>query len=245
MAGLILKRSTLVLQLPPLCRGFLYLRVIMESSVDYSQRAAQPVPAPFHADPDVRLFVLTCYVYENSPHGDPEDGIYHEFRLVVPAHTFLSRLPVPGPTPAPALDMPPPGACRERFVLPWYAWGAEARFMEHPPADLCGSRYLTVEAVPGTMAHDAQRMAAVVYDFAPVPALLADVRQHADGAVCSVPEPMHAPHMVAAQSRPVDAAAPCRRVVSSVVVGDDENVRMFEDGLVVYGVPGEGPGATL
>lgn len=212
--------ASLVLQLPPLANGHIYHRICMYTSTDALRPTWPSFFTPFCVDPDRHLIELTCFI--GSKYIDDEEQ-WSEYTLIVPVRTILSRLPRGDPL----------APIAERYMLPWRAWGTDTRFMDTQPEDMYNSKYVTREQV--RTADGAAQTVAVVYDFAPVPALLEDLRREQEGGgdvVCTVPKPGPVPDMIDADQ--LVPAVPCRRVVSNVVIGEDEDVRLYEDGLIVF-----------
>lgn len=217
--------ATLLLQLPSLVDDWVYTSTYTLCVGNTLRPSSQPSQAhvPFHLHRDLRLITLALQVCRYVSVDRPTVLHTQEYDLAIPARTLLSRLPRAR-------------ACRPPAVHPWASWGAETRFMGAPLMSLYCSRYLAVENVPVDDGGSARVI--VVYDFAPVPALVVDAREaraRAPGSVpFSVPEPMPLPEVFA--DRTVQAAAPCRRVVSNVVVAGEQDVRLYEDGFLVFDV---------
>ena len=114
-------------------------------------------------------------------------------------------------------------------VLPWSAWGCNTRYMgsgkQNRIVSICDSRCARVETVGN------QRVV-VIYDFASVPALLEDVVS--SGTLPPPPVSLEAsvPSGIVWDSVMV-TSAPCRRVVTDIVMGEQDRVWLYRDGLVV------------
>lgn len=220
-----LEHASLLLQLPQVKAGSpVDYRVVHSMSSTGTQAGRlQPAGAPFYVDYTKRLFVLNMFI------GKPWDAEnWTKSTLLIPAPAILSRI----------LRAPASGAMGECVMLPWSVWGQDARFMEEPMEDICGTRYLTSTHID---TEGGRKRFCTVYDFTSIPALLEDVREGRTGNGAmpyGVPDPAPVPVPEVGElldSQGILTAAPCRRTVTNIELPNDRIVRLYEDGLLVYG----------
>lgn len=189
--------------------------------------SATPPPAdvPFRTKSAVTAFML---IVEPSITTLTPGLKVATFAVAFPASTIYSLLQSPS-----GLHLTQPAASSHRSIVtvPWSLWGPHTRvFSLSPPfrlLDVCDSRI----AIAEPSSADKDKSAVVVYDFAARRrALDLHVQQDSSTTMSSmIPENVPLP-----PQRDVLPAAPCRSVVSELVVRDGEQVGLYEDGLFVY-----------
>ncbi|EKM53068.1 uncharacterized protein PHACADRAFT_259223 [Phanerochaete carnosa HHB-10118-sp] len=234
----IFKHASLLLQLPPVrdAPHIDYQEVHAMSSTGTQAERLHPPGRPFYVDYTKRIFVLSMLI------GETWGRDRMHYTLLVPAPAILSRLGASGP------GTPPMRAAEQHrcMMLPWAAWAPDARFMEDEMEDICSTRYLTSTRID-------ERRLVTVYDFASAPALLRDLRADGGGGGNTLSEPFSVPDPVPVPDEGgvfercgVLTGAPCRRTVTDIALPDirmvtdfisqgHRTVRLYEDGLVVYG----------
>lgn len=223
------EHAPLVLRLPELQDKSVYQRITMLTSIGTQDSRLAPPGAAFYIDYSRRVIVV---ILSTGSSGDVESEDWTSYHLVVPLQAILSRIPRKTDPEATGAHTARPYTAGP-LVVPWAVWGTDTRYMDMPPEDICDSRYVVVTEVPAE--DGTTKSVAVVYDFASAASLKDDrrlIEERGDASVSfTLPEPLPMP---AALGESVVGTAPCRRVVSNVAVGEDEGLRIWDDGLMVY-----------
>ena len=224
------QNAIVLLQLPPLISWLSYdcIRIRRGDNCAYSRPGDGNMI--FYPTEDSSLFAF------DISHHD-EQGFH---TLIVPADSLLALLrtcinDVRGGNNARAIE--------ERDVTPvallsWSLWGHNTRYMGNclggVTRSICGSRCATKEIID-------DKQVVVLYDFASIPALLEDVRTpdliptpRALRTSDAIEVDLYSGEFDGEQwNTKLVPSAPCRRVVTDIVVNDQDYIWLYNDGIVV------------
>ena len=222
------KNAILLLQLPPLCGWLSYgdIRIRRVNNCAYSR----PLDGNmiFYPNEESSLFAFDiCNAEEDDFHT-----------LTVPAASLLAQLHTcrddvrEGHN---AEDIEEQGLTPVA-LLSWSLWGHNTRYMGQREGGVTrgvsGPRCATTENID-------DKQVIVLYDFASIPALLEDVRTP---NLIPPPKPLWTPksrdlHSDEFQGEQWNTklvpSAPCRRVVTNIVVNDKDYIGLYSDGIFV------------